>query len=472
MGMAPRISIVASVLALILLALSVRVAVQMQPSSFKAFYCAGESVLERASPYAIEPLRACEHRVAPAALPAYAVEPAPLPGYALASWALAATLPSVVARSLYLAVLILALVATSWAVGKLAHLDPAVVTLSLFAVWFLNVSFNEIPPIATAGIALAALMLERRKPWLAGLAAGLVAMEPHLAVPLWIALFVVAKTTRVPLIVVGAALVVADIAIGGPAQAITYFVQTLPAQALSEVHANDQYSLTHVAAMAGVGAAGALRLGFVSYVVMAVAGIVVAQRIAARHGSEYLALVPPVFVLLGGTFLHDIQFFAALPLALVFLGRTPRPNLVAAAAAILLVIAWNEATSRFFLLLSATSAFATAWIALPKSAARPIVCTTVAIATLVLVIAVNRLPVAVGTPVSDPPAAATLDPSDQASRNWAVYVASSPPLSTPTARTVVRKVPTWAGVVLLAAFCLAYGWRRSTLGTASPQPIY
>ena len=458
---APWTSSVASLLALVLLALSARVAMQMQPSSFKAFYCAGETMLDRANPYAIEPLRQCEQRVAPSALPSYAVEPAPLPGYALAPWAISALLPPVAARLLFVAILILALVSTSWAVGKLAGLDPALVALSLFAVWFLNVSFNELPPIATAGIALAALMLARGRPWLAALAAGAVAIEPHLALPLWISLFCFAAAMRVPLIAVGSALVIVDLAIGGPAQALGYFTQTLPAQALAEVHANDQYSLTHVVAIAGAGASTALRIGFLSYVVMAAAGIATARRLAARHGSEYLALVPPAFVLAGGTFLHDVQFLAALPLALVLLARTPRPNLVVATAAILLAVAWNEATSRFFLLISATSAFATAWIALPKTAARAAICTAVAVAAVVLLVAVNRLPGATGGPLPHPPAAAALVPGDQAARDWSVYVTSTPPLSTPTARTVVRKLPTWIGICLLAVFCIAYGRRRS-----------
>ncbi len=463
MSKAPRISSVASVVALILLAYSVRVAVQVHPSSFKAFYCAGESVLERANPYAIEPLRACEHRVSPADLPSYAVEPAPLPGYALAPWALVAILPPLAARVLNLVTLIVALALTSWAVGRLSALDPALVALSLLAVWFLNVSFYEIPPIATAGIALAALMMARGRPWLAALAAGAVALEPHLALPLWIALFSFATETRVPLIVVGAVLAIADLAIGGPNQALSYFMQTLPAQALSEVSANDQYSLTHAMVMAGFGASTALRVGLVSYGVLTIAGIIAAQRIAARYGAEYLALVPPAFALVAGTFLHDLQFLAALPLALVLLARTPRPNLVVAAAAILLAVAWNEAVSRFFLLLSATSAFATAWIALPRTPARRAICAAVAVSAAALVFAVNKLPAAVGVPSPDPPAAASLHPGDLASRDWAIYVASSPPLSTPTARTVVRKIPTWAGACLLAIFSLVYGWRRTPL---------
>jgi hypothetical protein len=457
---APRTSIVASVLALLLLALSARVAVQMQPSSFKAFYCGGRSVLDGVNPYAIEPLRECEHRVAAAALPPYAVEPAPLPGYALVPWALVATLAPAPALWLYFAILVLALASTSWAIGKLAALDPALVALSLFAVWFLNVSFNELPPIATAGIALAALMLAQRRPWLAALAAGAVAIEPHLALPLWISLFCFAPSLRLPLISVGAALALADLAIGGPATALGYFAQTLPAQAFSEVYANDQYSLTHLAAAAGVGASTALRIGVVSYLLMAGAGIVTAQRIARQSGSEYLALVPPAFVLVGGTFLHDIQFMAALPLALVLLGRTPAPNRVVAVAAILLAVAWNEATSRFFLLLSATSAFVTAWIAFPKSARRVAVCASVAVVAAVMVVAVNRLPAAPGAPLLDPPAAAALAPGDQAARAWSLYVTSSPALSTPTARTFARKLPTWTGACLLAAFCIAYGRRR------------
>ncbi len=466
-----RLAFVATIVAVVVLVGSLAATHKLAPSSFKAFYCAGQSVVERADPYEIEPLRACEHRVAPNALPTYAVEPAPLPGYALAPWALVALLSPTAARLLYYALLIAALALTSFAVAKLAPIQPAHAMLALLSVWFLNLSFSEIPPITTACVALTALMLARNRPWLTAVFAAGVAFEPHLAVPLWIALLLFARTTRVPLVVVGIGLAIVDVAIGGPHQALEYFAQTLPAQALSEVFANDQFSLTHFAIGLGASVPAALRIGLLSYIFMIAAGIVVARRLAGQNAPEYLALVPPAFVLIGGTYLHDVQFYTALPLALVLLARSVRPSVLIACATLLLAVAWSEATSRLILALSATSVFAVAWAALPNRPLRAISCVAAALAAVTLVVALNRLPTAPGVTPSLPPVGAAFHPTDQTGLDWSTYLASDPALTKPSPRSSLRKVPTWAGAMLLVLFSIACVFRRRPSGVRAPPEI-
>lgn len=439
----------ASVFGVALLVFALHGAHKLPPSSFKAFYCAGTAALQHRDPYTIEPLRSCERTVAPAALPAYAVEPAPLPAYALAPWMLAARLTPGAAQTAYITLLIAALAVLSWAISKLAPLEPTLVFVALLASWFLNLSYNELPPIATACIALCALMLARRRPWLAAIFAAGAAIQPHLALPLWIALVLFAPALRLPLVVAGVVLLAVDLLVGGPHGALEYLLQALPAQAVAEVHANDQYSLTHAAILAGLPMSIALRIGMLSYIAMLAAGVFVAQRLATRNAPEYLALVPPAFVLVGGTFVHDIQFFAALPLALVLLARGVRPNVILLCATVLLAVAWNEATGRLILLLSGASAFAVAWIALPRRSPRALLCGTIALAAMVFVIALNRVPTAVGTPTQTP-AAASVNPNDQAAIAWSAYIANTPALSTPSLRSLATKVPTWTGILLLA----------------------
>lgn len=464
-----RFAFVAGLVAVLLLVFALDATHKLPPASFKAFYCSGRTVLERANPYEIEPLRSCEQKVAPGALPSYAVEPAPLPGYAMAPWAALALLPPGPARALYYLILIAALALTSWAISKLSPLEPALALLALVSMWFLNLSFSEIPPIATACVVLSAVALARRRPWIAAAFAAGVALEPHLAVPMWIALFLFARLTRVPLVVVGLGLAVVDVAIGGPHQAVAYFTQVLPAQAASEIWANDQFSLTHLAVTAGIGTVAAMRLGLLSYLVMTVAGVVVGQRLAVRYGWEYLALVPTAFVLLGGSYVHDVQFYAALPLALVLLARAGRPNVAILLACALLAVAWSEATSRLMLVLTGISVFAVVWPALPKRPLRVAICGAAALAAIVCVLAINRLPAASATALPPSPAASAFQATGSAASDWGAYLATDRSLSTPSPRDAVRKLPPWAGTLILIGICL-WELRRRPAPSAAVLP--
>lgn len=426
---------------------------KLPPSSFKAFYCAGGALLHGRDPYDVEPLRACEHRVAPGALPAYAVEPAPLPGYALIPWSAAALLPPRAARALFAIALAAALVVTAAAVAALTGLDVVAIAIALLALWYLNLTFGEIPPIAVAGIAFSALMLRRGRPWAAAAGAGIAALEPHLAVPLWLSIALFAPRVRLPLLCVGIALLLLDIAAGGPHLAWEFASVALPAQARSEIFAADQFSLTHLVAIAGGSAGLALLAGTLSYVLMTLLGIAAARRLDGGHGNEYLALVPPAFVLIGGTFLHDLQFLAAMPLALVMLARG-RSKWISVLAAALLAVAWSEATSRLALLVSAASVFAVVWLASPPRPGRLVGPAAGALATAALIVALGHLP---GVPRQPVPAeaAVAVRAADPAARDWAIYLDSDSALTTTSPRSLTRKLPTWAGALLLLASTLA-----------------
>ncbi|HKU80921.1 MAG TPA: hypothetical protein VJP76_02035, partial [Candidatus Tumulicola sp.] len=345
-----RFALVACALFVVLSVFALLATHRLPPSSFKAFYCAGESLLHGRDPYEVEPLRACEHRIAPGELPPYAVEPAPLPGYALAPWAALAALPFEVARAVFAVTLAAALVVTAAAIASIASLDVVAVALALLAMWYLNLAFGEIPPIAVAGVAFSALMLRRQRPWGVAAGAAVAAIEPHLALPLWLSLALFVPRVRVPLALTGLGLVLLDLAAGGPRLAWEFATVALPAQAASEVFAADQFSLTHLAAMAGSVPTLALLAGTLSYALMIALGLIAGCRLSGGRAPEYLALVPPAFVLVGGTFVHDLQFLAALPLALVWLARSRPPIWPAALAAALLAVSWSEAASRLALI--------------------------------------------------------------------------------------------------------------------------
>jgi len=77
---------------------------------FVAFYCAGETIANRANPYLQEPLSTCEHRVSlEGGAPYRTTIPAPLPPYALIPFAALSRLPFVIAYNVFSAISLLAL---------------------------------------------------------------------------------------------------------------------------------------------------------------------------------------------------------------------------------------------------------------------------------------------------------------------------------------------------------------------------
>jgi hypothetical protein len=418
----------------------------LPPSSFKAFYCAGSVVEKGGDPYAVEPLRACEHAVAPHELPAYAVEPAPLPGYALAFTALLARTPFKFAHALYVLLAFVAFACIAVAVAGLTGLPPLAAALPFLSLWFLNVAYGEVPPFATAGIALCALALRRKQWWLAAVGASIAAVEPHVAAPLWLALFLFGGRVRAPLAILGSGLLLLDAAIGGPARAIEYFASVLPLQALSEIHANDQFSLTHALALMGSGDALALRLGSASYALMFGIGIAVTWQLRrAGAGIEYLALAPPAFVLLGGVFLHDLQYMAALPLAVVLFARKRTAPFALATA--LLCIPWAPGSSRLALTFMFVSLGAVIWIYCRRRSHAPwMSLATLGLLVIVLVALVNAQPGAHGAGARP---ATNISANESASIVWRTYIESNPALSTPSARDIERKLPTWIAMLVL-----------------------
>lgn len=432
----------------------------IKPASFKAFYCAGQAIDSRANPYRVEPLRTCEHRVSKEEFPSYAVEPAPLPGYALAPWAVLARLPFDAAVKVYVVLSIAALGAIGIGIATLTRLPLAWATLPFVAQWFLNIRYGEIPPFATAGIVLCAWALRERRWWLAAFSAALVATEPHLAVPIWIALLLFAARVRMPLVVVGLGLAVVDVAIGGPRQAIDYFSHVLPLQALSEVHANDQFSLTHQLALLNVNDSFALFVGSVSYIVMLVIGLGAAWRLSAVNGSaDYLALAPPAFVLLGGTFVHDLQYMAALPLAVVQLAR--RESTVLGISTLLLSITWSSGLSRIALLVAGASAAGVAWIYSHKrSLWLRVASACIALIVLAAAFALNLRPL----PAQSEPGSTTtptVSSTAWAPAAWRAYLEATPSRSEPSPIDLERRIPIWLAMLLLLFDSLASTFRRA-----------
>jgi hypothetical protein len=432
------------------------------PIDFHAFYCAGAAVADRADPYRTEPLRTCENASRGFA-PGHGVQfaiPAPLPGYALAPFVLLSRFPYLVAASLWTAILLASLALTVAALRFLCDLRVETILAALLLQGAYAIYLGQIVPIVCAATVLAAFFLTRGRDRAAALAAAVAMLEPHLGLPVCLALFIARPGSRAVLLACGATFLIASFALLGPDMNIEYVRDVLPAHALSELSNQDQYSLSYVSYLAGLGARTASGLGTFSYVAMLAAGILAGRAAAARTGlTALLVLVPPAFAVFGGPFVHVQQLAIAIPAAL-FLACTRLQSARFGAVAVMLLCApWPSVGFLISnLALVAVTVFVLATGLLNVTAIRGVLASA---AALVSLIALHGMLNGIPAPPIGP-----LDPAQGAAlaeNGWRRYVEAS--LHSDIVTHMVAKLPGWIGLTLIALACIAP--IRATPATAS-----
>ncbi len=290
------------------------------------FYCAGSALDRRSSPYTYEPLHECEHRVNRgntfrgrlfAGDPSIAV-PAPQPPFDFAPFAVLARAPFEEARLIEAIAILAAVALCVVALARLAipwQLSAAALALSTA---YVELATGQIVPFALLALVLCGLALARRSDALAGIAAGLTAIEPTVGVPVVLAVLLFVPRARGPVFATAAVLSACSIALVGPRGLLQYFTAVLPAHAASELHFPFQYSLTYAAAYFGVAPATARLAGAISYLLFVAAGLTLAPRLSAALGRrELLVFLPALCSVTGGAFLHQEELSFALPAMLV-----------------------------------------------------------------------------------------------------------------------------------------------------------
>lgn len=423
---------------------------------FGAFYCGGVAVRTGHDPYLVEPLRTCERALPLRPEPVTAsVEPAPLPPFVLAPFALLSFLPFSWALATFLVLLVVGIGAAVWALQRLTGFRLEFIgAMLLVTALYHNMLFGEVPPLVIATLCVGAILIERgRCVWGTLVAAGSL-IEPHVAAPVLIAMFIFLKSSRLPLALTAASLAAVSLVAVGPATAIEYFSQAVPLHALSEVAANDQYSLTWVLHEFGVGDTLAVRFGTISYIVASAAGIALAFRLARRYERPaFLLLVPALFAMVGGTFIHDIQLPIALPAALLMLAVSPRPLRGAIlAGAALLALPWYDSKALLF----GFPVLAILIWTMPGTldTRRKVTIAVAACAAFACAMyLIHQLPSAVppATPIH-----IAADAHENASIVWRRFV-NATGYGQAGAKTIVLKLPLWLGLLSLAATAVALG---------------
>jgi len=415
---------------------------------FRAFYCAARVASHGADPYRTEPLRTCETGIGMSRFfekNRGVTIPAPLPGYAIAALVPLTLLPFAAAAIIWTLLLLLAWYACVATLSRFAGI-PWEMALAAFALslGMLSLPFGEVVPVSLAFISLSAYFAWKGRARAAALAAAGSMIEPHLGLPVCIALVCWCPATRLPLAIAWAVLAALSVATLGVATNVEYFTSVLPAHALSEATRDTQYSLTAILSALGIAQSAAVRAGTLWYVAMLVAGTLVAETLAKKTRNDaFLACVPPAFAVFGGTFIHVTQIAAAIPAAVLLMNYAKRPyRELALLALLLLAVPWGWSISPALMLAPLVPIGYLTWRATNGNA---IAALLAAIGAVILVFGLQELYTIAaphfGTHLSAPKIDANLPEA-----SWSGYSRGN---SSGTLAAWAVRLPTWFGLALL-----------------------
>ncbi|HEY1656322.1 MAG TPA: glycosyltransferase family 87 protein [Candidatus Tumulicola sp.] len=424
-------------------------------SDFRAFYCAGHLAREGIDPYRQEPLYGCE-ATAPSNLlwraTGQVTDPAPLPPYALAIFVPIALLPISVAAVVWTIILACAWILVAVACRTLTKHSWLICFASIAFAAMMSLSLGQISPLAIAAVCCAALALTNGREGWAGVFAALAMIEPHVALPVCIALFVGVPRSRIGLGIVAAGLLALTLAFG-MGRNLEYLLQVLPTHEISDVADVGQYSTTVLAHVVGFSDNIAARAGTVWYALLAALGIVTAFALRARTGNRaVVALIPMAFAVFGGPYVHWQQVVGAIPAALLLYRLSSSRSKIVAAAVVSLAIPWLYVVGWAPLIPGATAIAALLIWALFKPT---IYVQAVATATILLALTFATLALPHGH--STAAFIAPVKPSDLADLSWGAYVRARIPIGHDTFFWL--HFPTWAGLLAVVSTAIRIGAR-------------
>ncbi len=439
--------------------------VTLHALDFRAFYCAGIGARQHANPYRTQPLQSCESNSTDqyyATFSRSVALPAPLPGYDIALFEPLTFLPFPAAKALWTLALAIAVAVSVIALVRFTRLSALTVFAALWlSLTFPAFEFGELIAIAVAAICVAALCAQRESWTAAAIAATIALVEPHLGLPVWLALLVWRPQARLPLISGAAMLALISYATLGYAENLEYFTTVLPLHALSEIGSDAQLSLSVVLHYAGVSDELAVRLGTLWYAAMMMAGIYLGGALARRFAEGgFVVAVPAALVLLGGSFMHVTDMAAALPLAMIASTRVPQYRYTSIGAIILLALPWWHLSlmiqQRQFLF-GAMAAIVALYLALDLSKGNVTYALRWTAATLIVLFGLTAW-YANSTHTFPAPVPTVAISRDYPEASWAW--ANAKFISTGTPASWALRIPSWLGLVMLAGGIAPFAFRK------------
>ncbi len=301
----------------------------------------------------------------------------------------------------------------------------------------------------------AALCAQRGKWGLAGVAAAATLVEPHLGLPICVALAVWNRSARVSILASAGALLALCVVAGGWRETVEYAVTVLPLHARSELTSDAQISLSALLHAFNVSEQAALRAGAIAYIGGIGASVAIGKILSERFDDDaFLVAVPAAFAAIGGTFMHVTEVFAALPLALLLFRHDTRTRAILLVSIVLLSVPWytvlDGGLRAAFPATAALVVFYEVWQLGGKRTASAFVCAAAACALLFFAPAFNAHAAHVLRAAAA--AAAPLDPL-YPQATWRAAVQGA--LSTGSAITWALRALTWAGLLLAAGAAIS-----------------
>lgn len=377
--------------------------------------------------------------------------PAPLPGYALLVLVPLGVLPYLIACAIWLLVLIATVLLSAKALALLLDrsFDSMLWTLVAgFAI--ISLPFGELGSVIVAAILWLAVALRRGAWGWAAVAAGAAMVLPHVALPALLGVFSFVPQMRSRIVALALVLTALDVACAGPAVALSYLREVLPAHAHSEIGSTAQYGMTWILHGLHASDSAAIAGGELSYAIMTLLGLVAARALMIRRNDvAYAALVPPAFAVLGGTFMHYTQIMIAIPAALLLYQRSgERGRAFFGTAFLLLVFPWAWALGQPVLVVpyALISGVLAVWVLHWSNSAALRVALASALLTGVLIIAAYHFGPGLNTHVHAVRAQGAL-----AQSSWEQFVRSQ--RASTSIVWWIAKAPTWIGLAILALGC-------------------
>lgn len=426
---------------------------------FVAFYCAGEAVAHHANPYLQMPLFGCEHRVTAEGGYAYLTTiPAPLPPYALLPFVLLSELPFVPAYVVFTCLSLAALGVGGILLARMTNASALLLVATAAALAWDNVMKGQPVPFVFLAIVAVAWGLRSGGARLAAAAGAGTMLEPHVGLAVCAALFFYVPRTRRTLILSASLLGVLSLAVVPWTTARDYLTHVLPLHAASEAAWVTQLSLTSVLVLFGVPQQLSLTLAMIQYMITTASGVLVAAIASKRlKAPEALALIPPLFAVLGGTYVHYNLLLVAIPALILAIRRMQTVRAHSALAGTFLP--WMALSDFVPFILAATSTYTLARI----SRSRPLVA-AVCTATIAAVAVIYNQ----ARPVLKPnPVVARTPEYAYSEESWAAYVRHNNPPTRGQWTVFLMKVPSWGGLLIVSGFYILVAYpklARFTIG--------
>jgi Glycosyltransferase family 87 len=304
--------------------------------------CAAQ-LIGHADPYQLEPLATCERQS-----PMFdkdSIAPSPQPAYLLLALAPFAQLPEVRFSFAWSVTIVASFILAAGLLARVSGLHGGLIFCCIaLGPGFENIVLGQLSALVLLGIAGSCYALRYGRPQLAAIALAPALAEPHVALPAYLALFVLVPRARLAVACVAASAIALSIVATGASAVWEYLSVVLPLQALSEIpNADGQYSLTTLAAALGASDAVAVRIGEIQYAAFAIGGIVLANRLQTRFDDPpFVVAVPIAIAVIGGPFVHYSETLAMLPALLLLMRHaTGTQRVVASSALALYAVPWH-----------------------------------------------------------------------------------------------------------------------------------